>query len=65
MAKKNVSYSERIKEVEDIVDFIETNSEDVDRVREKITRALFLLSECRKELQSTESEIQKLFDNPE
>ncbi len=65
MSKKNLTYLEKIKEIESIVEFIESNPPDIDQVREKISRAVFLLNECRDSLQGTEKEIQKLFDKSE
>ena len=63
MAKKNLTYAEKVEEIESILDFIETNPTDVDLLREKISRAVQLISQCKTELRSTEEEIQKLFDD--
>lgn len=65
MAKKNPTYSEKIEEIESIIDFIESNPTDVDLMREKISRAIQLITQCKTELHATESEIQKLLDESE
>jgi exodeoxyribonuclease VII small subunit len=65
MAKKSLSYTEKIQEIESIIEFIESNTPDIDVVRKKISRAISLLTECKSELQETEEDIQKLFDKSE
>lgn len=65
MAKKSLSYTEKIQEIESIIEFIESNPPDIDVVRNKISRAISLLTECKSELQKTEEDIQKLFDKSE
>ncbi|MGI6479480.1 MAG: exodeoxyribonuclease VII small subunit [Salinivirgaceae bacterium] len=65
MAKKSLSYTEKIQEIESIIEFIESNPPDIDVVRNKISRAISLLTECKSELQETEEDIQKLFDKSE
>lgn len=65
MAKKSLSYTEKIQEIESIIEFIESNPPDIDVVRSKISRAISLLTECKSELQETEEDIQKLFDKSE
>ncbi|HOG19526.1 MAG TPA: exodeoxyribonuclease VII small subunit [Salinivirgaceae bacterium] len=65
MAKKSLNYTEKIQEIESIIEFIESNPPDIDVVRSKISRAITLLTECKSELQETEEDIQKLFEKSE
>ncbi|HPW67265.1 MAG TPA: exodeoxyribonuclease VII small subunit [Salinivirgaceae bacterium] len=65
MTKKSLTYTEKIQEIESIIEFIESNPTDIDIVRSKISRAITLLTECKSELQETEEDIQKLFDKSE
>lgn len=63
MAKKNLSYSEKIEEIESIIDYISSEETDVDQLRSKISRAALLITQCKNELRSTENEIQKLLED--
>jgi len=65
VTKKSLTYTEKIQEIESIIEFIESNPTDIDIVRSKISRAITLLTECKSELQETEEDIQKLFDKSE
>ena len=62
MTKKPVKYSEAIKEVERIINQIESNELDIDELTEKIRRASELLKFCKQKLHFTEEEIQKIID---
>jgi len=61
MAKKNISYSEAINEIEEILRIIENNDADVDLLTEKVKRACFLIKYCKNKLHNTETEVEKLF----
>ena len=63
VAKKNLSYSEKIEEIESIIDYISSEETDVDQLRSKISRAALLITQCKNELRSTENEIQKLLED--
>ncbi len=62
MVKKTIKYSEAIKEVEEIVNQIESNELDIDELTEKIRRASELLRFCKEKLHSAEQEINNIID---
>ena len=63
MTKKKLTYSEKIEEIESIIEYIESDQTDVDILRAKISQAAQLLAQCKGELKSTEQEIQTLLDD--
>jgi len=63
VAKKKLTYSEKIEEIESIIEYIESDQTDVDILRAKISLAAELLAQCKGELKSTEQEIQTLLDD--
>lgn len=62
MVKKTIKYSEAIKEVEEIVNQIESNELDIDELTEKIRRASELLKFCKEKLHAAEEEINNIID---
>ena len=63
MAKKEISYSEAIQEIEDILYEVENNEVEIDKLSEKVKRVSFLLETCKTKLLNTEEQIEKIFDN--
>ena len=61
MAKKEFSFSEAVKEIERILQTIETGNLDVDKLSEEVKRASGLIKQCQKKLRSTEDEINSIF----
>jgi exodeoxyribonuclease VII small subunit len=61
MAKKDFSFNEAVKEIEKILENIETGSLDVDKLSEEVKRASVLIKQCQKKLRSTEEEINSIF----
>lgn len=63
MAKKvNISYSEAMAEIEQILTSLQSADCDVERLAEKVKRASELIDVCRKKLRKTESDVEKLFE---
>ncbi|MDP4266648.1 MAG: exodeoxyribonuclease VII small subunit [Bacteroidota bacterium] len=62
MNKEEISYSEAQKELEIILNEIETGEVDVDVLSEKVKRACFLIKLCNAKLKSTDEEIKKILD---
>ena len=60
MAKKNLSYSEAITTIDEILQQIETGELDVDELTEKVKQASELLKLCKGKLFSTEKEVEKV-----
>jgi exodeoxyribonuclease VII small subunit len=65
MTKKNLSYSEAIASIDEILQQIETGELDVDELAEKVKHASELLKVCKGKLFSTEKEIEKVLKEME
>jgi exodeoxyribonuclease VII small subunit len=65
MTKKNLSYSEAVANIEEILQQIETGELDVDELAEKVKQASELLKLCKGKLFSTEKEIEKVLKEME
>jgi exodeoxyribonuclease VII small subunit len=57
--KKKVTYTKAIRELEQIINEIETESIDVDVLNEKVKRAAYLIKHCKGSLRTTEEEVKK------
>ena len=65
MTKKNLSYSEAIATIDEILQQIETGELDVDELAEKVKQASELLKLCKRKLFSTEKEVEKILKEME
>jgi exodeoxyribonuclease VII small subunit len=65
MAKKNLSYSEAITTIDEILQQIETGELDVDELAGKVKQASELLKLCKGKLFSTEKEVEKVLKEME
>lgn len=63
MAKKEISYSEAVIEIEEILQQLENEELDIDILSEKVKKVSSLLKTCKKKLHQTEDEVQKILDN--
>jgi exodeoxyribonuclease VII small subunit len=61
----DITYDSAIKEIEDILQKIESGELSVDGLTEKVKRVASLLDICKKKLKTTEKEIQKVIDGLE
>jgi exodeoxyribonuclease VII small subunit len=61
MAKKDFSFNDAVKEIEEILQNIETGNLDVDKLSDEVKRASELIKKCQKKLRSTEEEINSIF----
>jgi exodeoxyribonuclease VII small subunit len=61
MVKKEFSFNEAVKEIERILQTIETGNLDVDKLSEEVKKASELIKQCQKKLRSTEEEINSIF----
>lgn len=57
MAKKKLSYTEALDELETIVDKLEDDKTDIDELSKLTHRATELVNHCREKLKSTEKEL--------
>ncbi len=65
MAKKNISYSEALKEVEEITAQIESGDLEIDLLSEKVKRVTELIRICKEKLHKTEQEVDKILRTDE
>lgn len=65
MAKKEKTYSESIKELEEILERIENGDLDVDVLTEEIKKASALIKLCKEKLYKTDEEVKKILDKIE
>lgn len=65
MGKSNISYTEAVKQIEEILKRIESEELDVDELSDKVKKAADLLKLCKSKLHDTEEEIQKILDEME
>lgn len=56
---KELSYSKALKEIEEILKYIESQEVDVDVLVEKVKRATELIHFCKNKLRTAEEELQK------
>ncbi|MDO4216458.1 MAG: exodeoxyribonuclease VII small subunit [Bacteroidales bacterium] len=62
--EKKLTYTQAMKQLEEIVGQLEDNSLDIDQLADKVKQAQELIKFCRDRLYKTDLEIQKLL-NPE
>ena len=60
MSKKIMRYSEAIKELNSILEGLESERIDVDEVSLKVKRAVELIRLCREKIAKTELEVKKI-----
>jgi exodeoxyribonuclease VII small subunit len=61
MAKKVFSFNEAVKDIEKILQNIESGKLDIDRLSDEVKRATDLIRQCQKKLRTTEEEINSIF----
>ncbi|MBO5186995.1 MAG: exodeoxyribonuclease VII small subunit [Prevotella sp.] len=60
--KKEIKYEEAVKELEDIVRQMESDSLDIDIMSERLKRAQELITICKSKLTKTDEKIRKILD---
>ena len=63
MDKKELSYSEALGELEEILRTIEGGSSDIDTLAAKVTRATELIKLCRERLVKVEGEVKEILES--
>lgn len=61
MAKKEISYTDAMAEIETILAALREENTDVDTLTAKVKRASELIELCKAKLRKTEDEVEKLF----
>ena len=62
MTKKNITYSEAVKQIEEILHQIENDELDVDELTKLVRSASDLIKYCKSKLFETEQEIEKMLN---
>ena len=57
------SYNKSLEEMEQIMNEIETEEVDVDKLSEKVKRLAVLIKKCKAKLHDTEEEVQHIIDD--
>lgn len=67
MAKKEIGYNEAIREVETILEKLNNEELDVDKLAEEVKRAAELIGLCKEKLRKAEDEVAKVIkkESPE
>ena len=65
MAEKKISFNQAVKELETILEKIESGLLDVDELSGKVKRASELIRLCKGKLKKTEEEIENIFKEME
>lgn len=65
MAKKEQTYGDAMKQLQDVMHRIENDDLDVDVLLEEVKKAAGLIRFCKGKLQKTNVEIQKILDDIE
>jgi exodeoxyribonuclease VII small subunit len=60
MTKKSITYNEAIRELNTILEEFESEQVDVDHIRDKVKRAIALITLCRQRIEKTELEVRKI-----
>lgn len=63
MSKKNLTYTEAVAQIEDILSKIENEELDVDDLSSKVKQVSSLIAFCKKKLHETETEVEKILKN--
>ena len=61
MAKKELSFTDAVNEIEKILRNIESGTLNIDVLSAEVKRASELIRECQKKLKTTEDEINAIF----
>ena len=62
---KELTYSQALAELEDIISRIESEEVDIDALAEKVKRASVLIRFCREKLKSTEEDVKSVLSDSE
>lgn len=63
MAKQEIKYEEAVRQLETIVDKLESNELGIDQLSSELKKAQQLIRLCKEKLTKTDNEIKKLLDN--
>lgn len=62
MAKQEMKYEDAVRQLETIVDKLESNELGIDELSTELKKAQLLIKLCKEKLTKTDNEIKKLLD---
>ncbi len=63
MTKQELKYEDAVRQLETIVDKLESNELGIDQLSSELKKAQQLVKLCKEKLTKTDNEIKKLLDN--
>ena len=63
MTKQELKYEDSVRQLETIVDKLESNELGIDQLSSELKKAQQLIKLCKEKLTKTDNEIKKLLDN--
>ena len=63
MTKQELKYEDAVRQLETIVDKLESNELGIDQLSSELKKAPQLIKLCKEKLTKTDNEIKKLLDN--
>ncbi len=60
--KIDLSYSEALKEIEEIIASLSESNVDINKLPERVKRGAELIAYCREQLSASEESVNKLFE---
>lgn len=63
MTKQELKYEDAVRQLETIVDKLESNELGIDQLSSELKKAKQLIKLCKEKLTKTDNEIKKLLDN--
>lgn len=63
MTKQELKYEDAVRQLETIVDKLESNELGIDQLSSELKKAQQLIKQCKEKLTKTDNEIKKLLDN--
>lgn len=63
MTKQELKYEDAVRQLETIVDKLESNDLGIDQLSSELKKAQQLIKLCKEKLTKTDNEIKKLLDN--
>lgn len=63
MTKQELKYEDAVRQLETIVDKLESNELGIDQLSSELKKAQLLIKLCKEKLTKTDNEIKKLLDN--
>lgn len=63
MTKQELKYEDAVRQLETIIDKLESNELGIDQLSSELKKAQQLIKLCKEKLTKTDNEIKKLLDN--